>query len=57
MIVVDDIRAVLVLIPFLLFLLVICLITADATKPECPVGSDAKLTRSGWYCVVPQVKR
>lgn len=25
------------------------------SEPECPAGASAKLTRSGWYCVVPAI--
>ncbi|WP_187435938.1 hypothetical protein [Bradyrhizobium hipponense] len=57
MIVLDDWREVLILCVITLFLLVICLIIGDATKPDCPAGSVAKNTRSGWYCTVPPVKQ
>lgn len=56
MIVLDDWREVLVLCVIALILLVICVIIGAETKPECPKGSVAEHTRSGWYCVVPPVK-
>jgi hypothetical protein len=55
MIIVDDVRALLPLAVFAAILMVACFLFSPA-EPTCPAGSIARHTRSGWFCVVPEVK-
>jgi hypothetical protein len=57
MIIIDDLRSLAIIGAIAAVLMVICMIVIDATEPTCPPGSIAKHTRSGWFCVVPEVKQ
>jgi hypothetical protein len=53
----DDWRVIAILGVIAAILMVVCMSITDATQPTCPAGSIAKHTRSGWFCVVPEVKQ
>jgi hypothetical protein len=54
MIIVDDIRSITVLG---IIAAILTVIVAISIEPECPAGSIARHTRSGWFCVVPEIKK
>jgi hypothetical protein len=38
---------------FCAFVFIAFYFTAGATKLSCPLNSTPKLTRGGWFCIVP----